>query len=71
MQLNAQKSLAVVKMKIELDSNADTSIISFQYLVVHDHNRPINVYRYDPKVGSMHAYVVDAMVAHDEPETDC
>ena len=56
-QLCAQNSLAVVKPKKELDSNADTSVLGNHWLVVHDHNRQVNVYRYDPKAGLKHAHI--------------
>ena len=38
--------------KIELDSHSDTCVVGDQCLVVHDHNRPVNVYGRDPKAGS-------------------
>ena len=43
-QLHAQKNITVVKTKIELDSNRDTFVVDDQCLVIHDHNRPVNVY---------------------------
>ena len=36
---------------------------------LHDHNRPVNVFGYDPKVGLKHACIVNAAVAYTEPET--
>ena len=39
-------------------------------IVVDDHKRPVNVYGYDPKVGSKHACIVDIMVVYDEPKAD-
>ena len=68
-QSSAQKSLAVVKTKIVLDSHADVCVIGNQWLVLHDHNRPVNVYGYDPKVGSKCVSIINVTVAYTEPET--
>ena len=38
-------------------------------LVVHDHNKPVNVYGYDPKADSKHVCIVNAAVTYTEPET--
>ena len=42
--LSAHKSLVVVKTKVKLDSHADTCVVGDHYLIVHDHNRPVNYY---------------------------
>ena len=39
-------------------------------LVAHDHNGPMNVYGYDPKVRSKYAFIVNVAVNSTEPETD-
>ena len=67
--LSAQKSLAVVKSKIELDSHADTCVLNDQCLIVHNHNTPVSVEGYDSKVESKHACIVDVIVAYTEHET--
>ena len=67
--LIAHTSLTVVKTKIELDSHADTCILGDNCLIVHNHNRPVNVYGYNPKAGSKHAHIVNAAVAYRETET--
>ena len=67
--ISDHSSLPVVKTKLELDSHADTCVVGDHCLIVHDHNRPVNVYRYDPKVGSKHVCIVDAAVAYTEPKT--
>ena len=36
---------------------------------LHDHNRPVNVFQDDPKVGLKHACIVNATAAYTEPET--
>ena len=56
-------------MKIELDSHVGIYIVGDQCSVIHDFNRPVNVFGYDPKAESKHACLVDATVAHVEPET--
>ena len=67
--LSAYTSLAVVETKIKLDSHADTCVVGDYCLIVHDNNRPMNVYGYDPKAGSKYTHVVDATVAYTESET--
>ena len=62
-------SITVVKTKIELDSHADICAVCDHCLIVHNHNRPVNVYGYNPKAGSKYAYFIDATVAYTVPET--
>ena len=45
----AHASVVSSKPKIEFDSHADTCVVGDNCLVIHDLNRPINVYSYDPK----------------------
>ena len=52
----------LVKTKMELDSHVDTCVLDDHCLLVHDHNRPVNVFGYDPKVVSKHAHIVDATI---------
>ena len=44
-------SIASSKPKVELDSYADMCVVGDNYLVIHDDNRPVNVYSYNPKDG--------------------
>ena len=67
--LSAHTSLAVINTKIALYSLADTCVVGNHYLIVHDHNRPVNIYACIPKAGSKHACVVDATVTYAEPDT--
>ena len=67
--LSAHTSIAVVKIKIELDSHADTCDVGEDCLIVQDHNRPVNVYGYDPKAGSKHACIVYTTITYIIPET--
>ena len=67
--LSAHTSLTVVKTKRELDSHADTYVAGDHCLIIHDHNRPVNIYEYDPKVGSKSSYIVNATVASTEADT--
>ena len=66
---SAPNSLPVVETKIKLDSHADICVVGDHCLVVGDHNRPVNVFRYNPKVGSKHAYIINATVAYTKHET--
>ena len=38
-------------------------------LIIHDHNRPVNVFRYNPTVGLKHACIVDDTVIYNQLET--
>ena len=56
-----QASIADTKVKIALDSHADTCIVADNCLVIHDHNRSVNVFSYDPNDAS----TMNAAVCHD------
>ena len=45
---------------LELDSHADKCVVSDNCLVIHDHNRPVDVYSYGPKYGHRSFKTVDA-----------
>ena len=60
---------SLVKTKIELDSHAYTHFVVDHCLIVHDHNRPVNVFGYDPRMALKNACIGDAFVAFTEPET--
>ena len=68
--LNAHNSIAVVETKIELDSHAETCVLGHHCLIIHDHNRAVNVYGYDPKAGSKHTCIFNVTVAYTVPKTD-
>ena len=59
-QLSVHKIFTVVKTKIELDSHADTFVVGDLCIVICDHNRAVDIFRFDPKAGSKHDPVVDA-----------
>ena len=61
------KKYEVAKAKIELDSHADTSVVSDQCLVIHDHKRLVNVFGPDHKAGLKCACVVNVTALSDEP----
>ena len=61
-QLCVQNSFTVVKAKVEFNSHADTCVVGDHCLVVHDHNRSVNVFGYDPKAELKHAHIVNANV---------
>ena len=66
--MSAHTSIVVVDTKIELNSHVDACFVGDHCLIVHDH-KPVNIYGYDPKAGSKHAYVVDVAAAYIIPET--
>ena len=57
------------KPKVELDSHAVTCVVGNNCLVVHDHNRAVNVYSYDPKYGHRSAKMVDGAVGYHDPQS--
>ena len=65
----AHASVATSKPKIELDSHADMHIDGDKCLVIHDHNRPVNVYSYGQKDGHRSAKTVDAAVGYRDPQS--
>ena len=46
-----QVSVASSKPKIELDSHVATGAVSDDCLVIHDPNKKVNVYSYNPQYG--------------------
>ena len=62
-------SIASSKPKVELDSHADTVIVGDNCSVIHDLNRPVNVYRYDQKDGHRSAKTFDAAVGYQDPQS--
>ena len=65
----AHNSVASSKPKVELDSNADTFVVGDNCLVIHDCNRPVNIYSYDPTDGHRSAKIVDVVVGHQDPHS--
>ena len=66
----AHASVASTKPKVELESHADTCVVGDDCLVIYDHNRPVNVYSYDPKVDHRSAKAVDATVGYQDRQMD-
>ena len=62
-------SVASSKPKVELDSHADTYVVGDNCFVVHNINRPVNVYSYDPKDGHRSDETVDAAVGYQNPQS--
>ena len=58
----AHASVESSKPKVELDSHAGTFEVGANCLVIHDHNRPVNVYSYDPKDGHRSAKMMTCTV---------
>ena len=65
----AHASVAISKPKVELDSHAHTCIVGDNCLVIHDLNRPVNVYSYDPIDGHRSAKTVDAIVGYQDSQS--
>ena len=65
----AHASVVSSKPKVELDSHADTFVVGNNCLVIHDHNRPVNFYNYDPKDGHKRAKTADATVGYHDPQS--
>ena len=60
--------LQLSSKQVELDSHADTWVVGDNCLVIHDHNRPVKVYSYDPKDGHKSAKTVDTKVGYQDPQ---
>ena len=54
---------------MKLDSYADMCLVGDNCLVVHHHNRPVNVSSYDPKGGHRSAKTVNATVGYQDPHS--
>ena len=65
----AQDSVRSSKPKIELDSHADTCVVGENFSIIHVHNRPVNVFSYDPIDGHRSAKTVDTAVGHQDPQS--
>ena len=59
-------SVASGKAKVELDSHADTCVVGDN---IHSHNRPANVYSFNPKDGNRSAKTVDATTGYQIPQS--
>ena len=55
------------KTKVELDSYADMCVAGNNCSVICDHNRPVNIYSYDPRDGHRSAKTVDVAVGYHDP----
>ena len=64
----ANALVASSKPKIELDSHVDTCLVGDNCLFVHDHDRPVNVYSYDPRDDHRIAKTVDDVVEYQDPQ---
>ena len=57
------------EIRIELDSHADNCVVGSNVLIIHDHERLVDVYGYNQKVGNKNARTIDAAVAYDDPNS--
>ncbi len=57
------------KIQVELDSHADTSVVGSNLLVVHDHERYVDVYGYNCTCWHKNVTTVNAAVAYNNQQT--
>ncbi len=57
------------KISVELDSHADTCVVGSNVLVVHDHERFVDIYGFDRKSQRSNACTVDAAIACEDTVT--
>ena len=62
----AHASIASSKLKVESDSHADTCVVGNNCFIIHDHNRPVNVYSYNQKDGHTSVKTVDAAAGYQD-----
>ena len=58
-----------IRILVELDSHADTCVVGSNVLVVHDHERYVDVYGFDQAARHKNASTVDAAIAYEDPTT--
>ena len=63
----AQAMVASKRLNTESDSHANTCVVGDNCLVVHEHDKPVNVYSYDPKEGQKCVRTVNAAVCYNDP----
>ena len=51
----------------KIDSHADKCVVGVNCLVIHEHDRPVNVYSHDPKYGHKCDQTVNSAVCCDNP----
>ncbi len=50
-----------------MDSHADTYVVGFNMLVVHDHEHFVDVYSFDNKTKNPNTSTVDTTIAYEDP----
>ena len=66
----AHASIESSKPKVELDSHVDTCAVGDNCIVIHDHNKRVNVYSWDSKNGHISAKTIDAAVGYQDPQSE-
>ena len=64
----AHTSVASSKPKVDLHSQTDMCVAGDNCLVIHDHNRPVHIFSYNPKDGHRSAKTADAAVGNQDPQ---
>ena len=67
--MDACVSVATSNHKVELELHEDTFEVGDKSLVNHHHDKPVNVYHYDPKDGHRSAKTVNAAVGYQDPHS--
>ena len=67
--LVAHALVASSNPRVELDSHSDMCVFANNCLVIHDHNKPVNVYSCDPKDCNKSVKMVNATVVYQEPKS--
>ncbi len=52
---------------VEMDSHADTCVVSSNILVTHDHACYVDVYGFDKETNHSNAYTVDGAIVYKDP----
>jgi hypothetical protein len=58
-----------IDSRLDLDSHADMAVLGSNCIVFEETGRTIDVFSYDPKLGSTERKVVSGTFAYDDPDT--
>ena len=65
----ANTSVTSSKPKVKFDVHVDTCVVGDTCLVIQGHNRPVNIYSYNPKNGHRSTKTIDAAVGNQDPQS--
>ncbi len=55
------------RISVEMDSHADTCVVSSNVLIIHDHEQFADVYSFGKTVRHTNATAIDAVIAYEDP----